>query len=315
MFRAIGSLAVTAVLAVLLGCGSGISSTSSNNGGNSGGSGSSVQHVVIVMLENQSYADVIGSPSMPYFNQLANQYSLAAQFYADVHPSLGNYLMMTAGQDPTIGTSDPDNWMGTISAANVASALTSAGKTWKAYAQSLPSTGYTGTDQYPYVKHHNPFAYFSSVLGDPAQTAKIVPLAQFSNDMNSGSLPNYSLVIPDDEHNGHDCSDGTQNCANSERLSEADNFLQSTLSPLFSNSSLLPNTVVIVAYDEAAVSDRTNGGGHIPVIIAGGPIKTAYQSTSTYQFQSLLRFSLTALGVNSYPGASSSAADMTEFLK
>jgi len=318
MSRAIASLAVTALLTFLIACGSGVAS-SGNNGGNSGGNsggssggGAAVRHVVVVVLENQSYSDVIGSSSMPYFNQLANQYSLATQFYADVHPSIGNYFMMTAGQNPS---QNNDAYSGTVSGANVASALTSAGKAWKVYAQSLPSAGYTGGDQYPYLKHHDPFAYFDSVLGSSGQSTDIVPFSQFAADMNSGSLPNYAFIVPDAEHDGHDCPDGTQNCADSERLAEADNFLQSTLSPLFSNSSLIANTVVIVTYDEAAVSDTTNGGGHIAVVIAGGPVKTGYQSASMYQFPSLLRFSLESLGVSSYPGAASSAADMDEFLK
>jgi phospholipase C len=323
MFRALGSLAVTLSLAFLLACGGSTSSSNNNtgsgngggNGGNGGGSGSAVQHVVIVVLENQSYSSVIGSASMPYLNQLANQYSLATQFYANVHPSLPNYFMMTAGQDPTQGTSNPDAYTGTVSGANVASALASAGKTWKVYAQSLPSAGYTGGDQYPYVKHHNPFAYFDSVLGDASQAANIVPLSQFSADIRSGSLPNYSFIVPDNEHNGHDCPDGTQKCADSARLSAADSFVQSTLSPLFGNSSLLANTVAVVTYDEAAVSDTAHGGGRIPVIIAGGPVKTNYQSSTTYQFPSLLRFSLQSLGVTNYPGAASSAPAMTEFLK
>lgn len=290
------------------------STTSTGSTNTSSGSTASIEHVVIVVLENENYSDVVGSQYMPYWNNLAGQTSLATKFYADVHPSLGNYLIMTAGVDPTIGSLDPDNWSGTISSDNVASVLTAGGKTWKAYAQSLPSNGYTGGDQYPYVKHHNPFVYFDSVLGSSAQMANIVNLSQFPADISAG-LPSYSFIIPDDEHNGHDCPNGGSACPLSDRLTAADNFLKSNIDPLLQNSAVMANTVVFVLFDESA-TDATNGGGHIPVIVAGGPIKSGgYQSTTTYQFQSVLRFSLSSLGQTNFPGLSSVAVDMNEFLK
>lgn len=315
MFRGVFGLGLAVLLIAMTACGSGISSGSHTSPGSFNFSGGTTpQHVVVVVFENQNYSDVVGSSSMPYFNSLANSASLATQFYADVHPSLGNYLMMTAGQDPTIGTLDPDNWMGAISGANIASALTSAGKSWKVYAQAIPSAGYTGEDNYPYVKHHNPFAYFDSVLNSSSQLANIVDFSQFSSDVSAGSLPSFSFVVPDDVHNGHDCPNGGLLCLPSDHLKAVDSFLQNQMGPLLNNSSVMANTVVIITFDEAA-TDATMGGGHIPVIIAGGPVKTNYQSSATYQFQSLLRFSLQSLGVTNYPGAAASAAPMTEFLK
>ena len=55
-------------------------------------------HVVVVVEENHNYSQVIGSSAMPYLNSLANQYGLATQYYANTHPSIGNYFMMTTGQ-------------------------------------------------------------------------------------------------------------------------------------------------------------------------------------------------------------------------
>ena len=53
--------------------------------------GGGVPHVFIVTEENHDYASVIGSSSMPYLNGLAQQYGLATQYYANTHPSIGNY--------------------------------------------------------------------------------------------------------------------------------------------------------------------------------------------------------------------------------
>jgi hypothetical protein len=102
-----------------------------------------LEHVVIVVFENQNFSDVIGSSAMPYINELARQNAFATQFYANVHPSIGNYFMMTTGQ---VVSSD-DNFPGTFAGDDVIQALTAAGKTWKVYAESLPMVGYIGGDQ------------------------------------------------------------------------------------------------------------------------------------------------------------------------
>ena len=55
-------------------------------------------HVVMVLEENHSYSEVVGNSAMPYLNSLASQYGLATQYFANTHPSIGNYFMLTTGQ-------------------------------------------------------------------------------------------------------------------------------------------------------------------------------------------------------------------------
>src|SRR5207244_608057 len=55
-------------------------------------------HVFVVTEENTNYTSVIGSSSMPYLNGLAQQYGLATQYYANTHPSIGNYFELATGQ-------------------------------------------------------------------------------------------------------------------------------------------------------------------------------------------------------------------------
>src|SRR3954466_1402006 len=111
-------------------------------------------HVFLVVEENHSYSSVVGNSAMPYLNSLANKYGLATQYYANTHPSIGNYFMMTTGQIIT----NNDGYSQVVSVDNIVRHLLSAGKTWKSYAESLPSVGYTGGDSGNYTKHHNPFA-------------------------------------------------------------------------------------------------------------------------------------------------------------
>jgi hypothetical protein len=58
-------------------------------------------HVFIVVEENANYADVIANPSMPYLNSRANQYGLAANYFANAHPAIPNYSELTTGQTLT----------------------------------------------------------------------------------------------------------------------------------------------------------------------------------------------------------------------
>ena len=91
--------------------------------------------MVLVVEENHNYSDVVGSSSMPYLNSLITKYGLATQYYANTHPSIGNYFMLTAGQ--TITTDD--GFTGTVNDDNIVRQLLAAGKTWKDYAEWLPS--------------------------------------------------------------------------------------------------------------------------------------------------------------------------------
>src|ERR1051325_3380130 len=126
----------------------------------------SFENVFIVVEENHDYAQVIGNTSgMPYLNSLANQYGLATQYYANTHPSIGNYFMLTTGQ---IITND-DNFSGKITSDNVVRQLLLAGKTWKAYAEDIPSIGYTGNGPFPYARRHNPLSYISDVIDSTVQ--------------------------------------------------------------------------------------------------------------------------------------------------
>ena len=123
----------------------------------------------MVVEENHAYEQIIGNSLMPYLNSLAQQGALATQYYADAHPSIGNYFALTTG---ALQTND-NNFPGPLSADNLVRQINASGKSCKAYAEDLPSPGYLGTTVGNYEKHHNPFAYFSDVVNDANRAAKI----------------------------------------------------------------------------------------------------------------------------------------------
>ena len=135
----------------------------------------SSNRVFLVVEENHSYSEVIGNPGMPYLNSLATKYGLDTQYFANAHPSIGNYFVLTPDR---IQTGD-ERFPGPISDDNIVRELVKSGKTWRTYAESLPNIGYTGGDVFPYEKGHHPFAYFSDVLST-TQANNIMPFSQLS---------------------------------------------------------------------------------------------------------------------------------------
>jgi acid phosphatase len=261
--------------------------------------------VVVVMEENHGFDQVIGPSSpMPFLNSLMQRGSLLTQYFADAHPSLPNYLELTSG---AIETFD-DNFSGVISNDNLARELSASGKSWKAYAEDLPSAGYLGGDTGNYAKRHNPFAYFSDVVNSSAQSANIVPFTQFSSDMSNGALPSFSFVVPDLLDDAHSCPDGPLTCTDTDLLSRADQWLNTNISPLLSSSQFQNNGVLLILFDEAEDTDIQHGGGHVALVAVGPKVKAGFQSTVFYQHENTLRTICDALAVQTCPGAGATAS-------
>jgi len=299
-------LLLASFLLAQIGCGGG----SVGSGGGSVGTGKVpvVGHVLVLVEENHSYESVIGNSAMPYTNSLAQKYALATQYFANRHNSLPNYFMLTVGDMVTTN----DLYTGTVTEDNVVQALTSAGKSWRIYAESLPSPGFTGVANAPYARDHNPFTYFSDVLNSSSQTNNIVPLTQLASDIQNDTLPDYAMIVPNLANDGHDCPGEAANCSDTDKLSGIDSWVQTNIGPLIS-SSAFQNSVLIYTWDEGDVNDMANQGGHVATILVSPKVRSGFQSTTMYQHQSALKLSMQLLGVSDFPGAAASATDMSEF--
>lgn len=267
------------------------------------------EFVVLVVEENQSYNSIIGNAATPYLNGLANQYGLATQFFASAQPSLPNYFMLTTGK-----TLAPDNdFAGPVTEDNLVRRLLASGRTWRAYAESLPSVGYMGPTQYPYAVHHNPFAYFSDVIDSAAQQQNLVPFDQFTADLAADALPQLSFIIPNQFNNMHDCPEGMPGCTLDDKAANTDAWLETNLGPLVSSARFEGGGLLVITFDESEKGDLEHGGGRIATVIVSLKAKRGFKSTTFYQHQSTLRLILQALGVTVYPGASATAPGMGEF--
>ena len=223
-------------------------------------------HVVVVVLENKERGNVLGNPDAPAFNAFARKGAVLTGYRGVTHPSLPNYLALVSGSTHDISS---DCTSCTVGGRSLADTLEVRKLTWKAYAEGLPRTGWTGPSRGRYAKKHVPFLYFRRVLARPARLSRIVPLAQLTRDRVAGRLPNFALVVPDLCHGMHDCSVAT-----------GDAWLKRFLPPLVN----LPGTAVFVVFDE---SDTADPG--VPALALGPLVRAHSYSTGVISHYGLLR--------------------------
>jgi acid phosphatase len=262
------------------------------------------KHVVLVMEENQSYSTVVGNTGVwPNLNNLISQGALPTNYYANSHPSIGNYFMLTTGQLLTTDDSSTTVW----NVDNIARRMLAAGIPFRVYAEGI-TQGYVGGNTGLYLIRHNPFAMLSDVASSPQVANEVIwPFSQFAIDVANGTLPEFSYIVPDvndDAHNG--------------TPQQADTWLQTNVvTPLSGNSAFQPggDGVLIVDFDEAEDSDTTYGGGHVSPVLWGPNVLVGYTQTSAtiYQHQSMLRTMMEALSLTNPPGAAATAPSMSEF--
>ena len=262
------------------------------------------KHVVLVMEENQSYDTVVGNASVwPNLINLMSNGALPTNYYANSHPSIGNYFMLTTGQLLTTDDNSTTEW----DVDNLARRMLAAGVSFRVYAEGI-TQGYVGGNTGLYLIRHNPFAMLSDVASNPQVANETIwPFSQFATDLANESLPEFSYIVPDVDDDAHN---GTPQ--------QADTWLQTNVVLPLSNSSAFQSGgdgVLIVDFDEAADSDSTNGGGHVAPVLWGPNLKVGYMQTSAslYQHQSMLRTMMEALQLVNPPGAAAGAPDMSEF--
>jgi hypothetical protein len=211
------------------------------------------RHVIVVVFENKERDSVLGRPDARTFNRMGSRYATLGRYYGVTHPSLPNYLALVSGSTHGITTNCTSC---VVRGRSLAGTLAAAHRTWKAYAEGLPSAGFTGASAGAYAKKHVPFLYFREVLAQPARRSRVVPLAALAADVRSDALPDFALLVPDLCHSMHDCPVAT-----------GDAWLRSILPPLLR----LPETVVFVVFDEGTTNAR--GGGRVPALALGTAVR------------------------------------------
>ncbi len=225
---------------------------------------------------------VNGKSYSPYLRDtLTKQGNLLTQYWGTGHNSLDNYIAMVSGQSPTPGTqSDGLFCFGGSFAPNrvsdeipndapvgpfgqivgqgctypakvktLADQLEAKGLTWKGYMEDLgSSTAQDGgrcprADQGGYVKKHDPFQWFHSIIDDQSRClSHDVPLTELAGDLQSPrTTPNFSFISPNLVDDGHD-GDWT---------TTTDPWLRQYVPMIMSSPAYRKDGMILITFDEA----------------------------------------------------------------
>jgi hypothetical protein len=257
-------------------------------------------HIFLIVDENKSYSEIVDNPAAPYINGLIKHYALATNYFVLFHPSLPNYIALTSGSNHGI-TDDrsPPSAGNEIAVANMADRIEASGRTWKEYAESMPSAGFA-FDSGEYVTKHNPFVYYKDIVGN-AQRCRthVVPFTQLATDLQSAqTTPDFAFIIPNlisDMHDGP--------------IATGDRWLARTV-PLILGSEAFRTTksVLIVTWDEGSLLDN-----HVATILVGTSVNAGYRSDRRYDHYALLHTMEAAWKLAPLTANDASAPTMNEF--
>jgi phosphatidylinositol-3-phosphatase len=218
-----------------------------------------VQHVVIVMLENHSYQQVVGNSAAPYQTNLATTCGNATAMFGTTHASAANYLATSAGEFPAVSAKGCGSVSGCGDASdNLYHQLDVAGLSWRSYQESMPTACAASTGGSYKIGHNPPLFYGDIPLSECR--ANDLPVTNFTDhsgpfwdDLQAQTLPSLSWVTPNLVNDG---DTGTPTAA----LAAADKWLTGFLGTVQQSASYQAgNTVVLVTYDEGTGADAKTG--------------------------------------------------------
>lgn len=268
--------------------------------------------IFLIIMENQSFDNVIGSTTVsgytllaPFLTQAALQNSLATLAFGVSHPSLPNYLSLLAGN--SFGIHDDNGscyarprprGCHTFNKKNLVDTFEAAGITWASYNESMPRDGFLG-QRYPYKgdglyrQKHNPFAYFKDIATNPKRLANVKTFVDFKSALNSGKFPRFSFIVPNECHDMHGSVPFCNN-PNPKLIEAGDSFVQKLVEAIIGSGAFTQRSLLFIVWDEGGNSNLgccdsppEMGGGHTPLIIIAG-VPGARTSSQPYNEYSVL---------------------------
>ena len=218
---------------------------------------SGVRHVVQIVFENASYRS---ARSEGFFKKVADEGVLFTNFTAVTHPSQPNYIAMIAGS--TLGVlGDGRN---DLDARHLGDLLEEKGLDWRVFAEDYPGNCFLGMSSGLYARKHVPFLSFKNVQKDPLRCSKVQGMDGFFVALKSRTLPAYTLVVPNLNHDGHDTG-----------IRVAGRWFSDALGGVFADREIMKDTLFLVTFDEsesyldrnqvyaALIGANAKVGGHV----------------------------------------------------
>lgn len=82
-----------------------------------------LDHVFLIMMENQSYGQIFHNHNAPFINMLAKNSRLATNYFGVAHPSLTNYLEVVGGSNFGVLSDHGPDWHNTSCQPNLATGI------------------------------------------------------------------------------------------------------------------------------------------------------------------------------------------------
>lgn len=286
--------------------------------------------VVLVIDENHQLSDVLAD--MPWLVSQGESNGYAANYHSDNGGSLLDYLWLASGSCESSanctlppGTHDfgcnGNSCVQPITDDNIFRELNKAGLTWKVYVQSYSAAGGApttpdGGNGTAYYRRHNAAVWYSDILENADNSAaNVVDLSQLNIDLATNNLPNFMVIVPDGDHDAHNCPVGMSSCTTEQTLGAADEFLEQNLGPVLNTSAFQKggNGLAFVTFDECGSGTDDGCNSSVYLALIGPQVIPHTVSNTPYKHESTLRTILDTLGVKVYPGASATASDMSDF--
>jgi len=269
-----------------------------------------LERVFVIVLENKNFESLIGNPALPQINTLIKRGGLATNYWGLVHPSMGNYAAMISGD--LYGIHDDDSSRSLVGP-TLMDQLEKAGKSWKAYMESIPAAGsgvlYTVPDIL-YAKKHNPFLLFKSIQ-TTARAKSVVPLEQLYIDLKSPKAPALLYIVPNQCNDMH----GAPGCVGrSSLLKKGDAYVGKLVADILASKAWTQNSALVLTFDEGDLENRRTppsaleAGGHILTLVISGSNAKPRTSDLPFNHYSLLRTLEEGFGLPLLGGAKSARA-------
>jgi phosphatidylinositol-3-phosphatase len=218
--------------------------------------------VQLVIFENESYDDIVGSSHAPYITSLAKTWANMTNSHAITHPSQPNYLALFSGSTQGVTS---DNCPVNFSVASLGSELVKAGISFTGFAESMPSDGFEGCQAHPdhlpsgwlYMRKHVPWTDFETV---PRKDSIVYTKAL------SKPPSQFVWITPNMCNDMHDCS-----------IATGDTWASKNLPNLIAWDKA-NDGVLILTFDE----NDGSPGNQIPTILAGNVNPGSYSQHITH---------------------------------
>jgi phospholipase C len=250
-----------------------------------------IHHVIVIVMENHSYSEVIGHA--PFVTALAKRCGLATNYHAITHPSLPNYLAMTSGSIHGIH-SDCSAASCSVTGPSIFSQVSRHGLRWRAYAESMPTACDRGTNGL-YAARHVPAVYYVRLRSHCRRHVRSLGKLRTGRlhlALHSGHAPAYMFVTPNLCNDMHSCP-----------LLSGDRWLAKWIPMIVASPTYRHgHTAILVVWDEGGANHN-----QVPLLAISRYTRPGTVSRRLMTHFSLLRATEGMLGIRRYLGKANGA--------